>query len=264
MDATCRPNLQSPEAVSACPPVQFSNTSTSTEKHFNIVWLHVMGLFIYLFLRGGGEGVLCAAAIHSRDPSSDLKHKYATTQMCQGCTRCQVCWAVMSKADSLLRADPESPLPSWPRQLPSLGPRTHPQGERHKSAAFKNKTANFSSLEALKLNLGDDVSEKHLGFDSHKCCRFVRILHYNPSSILPNDFCFSVRHCVFQDFAPFSSFVEILAACRNVDFTLMFVITYEICNFKFSPHYLDGQQMRWMHHRARMAAENNSRGWRRK
>lgn len=151
MDATCRPKLQSPETVSACPPVQFSNTSMSSEKHFNIVWLNVMGLFYYFTFFFGREGgaVLCAAAILSRDPSSDLNHKYATTQVCQGCTRCQVCWAVMSNADSLLRADPESPLPSWPRQLPSLGPQPRPQGERHKSAAFKNKTANFSSREAL-------------------------------------------------------------------------------------------------------------------
>lgn len=106
--------------------------------------------FIFLNLFWGWKWwVLCAAAILSRDPSSDLKHKYATTQMCQGCTRCQVCWAVMSKADSLLCADPKSPLPSWPRQLPSLGPQARPQGERHKSAAFKNKAANFSALEAL-------------------------------------------------------------------------------------------------------------------
>lgn len=138
MDATCWPNLQSPETVSACPPVQFSNTSTSTEKHFNIVWLHVMGLFDFIFF-GGGGGLLCAAAILSRDPSSDLKHKYATTQMCQGCIRCQVCWAVMSKADSLLRADPESPLPSWPRQLPSLGTRARPQGERQQHLKIKQQ-----------------------------------------------------------------------------------------------------------------------------
>lgn len=128
------------ERVPSCAVLKHFHESRRT---FELFWQHVRGLF-YLG-GGGGGGRLCAAAIFSRDPSNDVKQirDHANVPRVH---QVSVCWAVMSKADFLLPTDPESPLPSW---LTAPAPKSGAVDKGHKSAAFKNETANFSSLEAL-------------------------------------------------------------------------------------------------------------------
>lgn len=122
--------------------------SHESRKTFWFFRQHARGLFIpFVILR--------AAAILSRDPSSDLKHKYVTTEMWRGCTRCQ-CVEPWCQIPSCALT-PSPPLPGWPRQLPRLGRRARPQGEETMGRCTK--------VQRLKI--------KRKTFDSCKLCNCI-------------------------------------------------------------------------------------------